>query len=89
MNIKEIKSSQVVSTSLDDLIVCNSGIAITLQLSSATGSGNLCYVKNIGSANVTISCSDSATIDGATTQTLVQYASIMILDYGVNVWITL
>ena len=89
MNTKEIKSSQVISTSSEDLLVCNSGIAITLQLSSATGSAGTCYIKNLGSADVTISCVDGATIDGSATKTVAQYSTAKLLDYGTNVWITI
>lgn len=89
MNVKEIKSNQIVGPTLDDLIVCDSSNEITLQLSSATGSRGICYVKNIGSADVTITCSDGATIDGATTKTVSQYSYIKLLDYKTNVWINI
>lgn len=85
MNIKEIKSNQIIGTNSEDLLVCNSASEITLQLSSATGSAGICYIKNLGSADVTISCVDGATIDGSTTKTVAQYSIAKLLDYGVNV----
>jgi len=89
MNTKEIKSSQVISTASEDLLVCNSASEITLQLSSATGSTGICYIKNLGSADVTISCVDGATIDGSTTKTVAQYSTAKLLDYGINICVTI
>jgi hypothetical protein len=88
MNITTVKGNYTVK-STDRVIVCDSSSVLTLTLKSAVGNRELYYIKNIGSANVTISAAGGDVIDGSTTATLVQYDSANLLDYRTNYWIKL
>ena len=81
-----VKTSTYTATTDDDVIICNSTTAFTINLPSATGSGRRFIIKNINTGTVTVDGNSSDTIDGITTQTLGQYDSIQIVDYLANTW---
>jgi hypothetical protein len=71
----------------DDLIVCNKGTTMTVNLLAATGSGRRLIIKNINAGVVTVDGVDSETIDGETTQTLAQWEALQIIDYASGAWV--
>lgn len=71
----------------DDVIVCNKGTAMTVNLLAATGTGRQRIVKNIGAGVVTVDANSSETIDGATTQALSQWDAMQIVDYASGKWV--
>lgn len=73
-------------TTTDGTIVCNKGTAMTVNLLAATGSGRIRVVKNIGAGTVTVDGADVETIDGDTTQELLQWESLTIQDIASGVW---
>ena len=82
-----IKTDTYTATVNDEIIVCNKGTAMTINLPAASGSGQRFDIKNIGAGAVTIDGDSSDTIDGETTQALNQWDSIAIIDYATNKWI--
>jgi hypothetical protein len=70
-----------------DLVVCNKGTAMTVNLPAASASGRKIYIKNINAGVVTVDGDSSDTIDGAATQTVNQWSSITIVDYAANAWV--
>jgi len=71
----------------DDLVVINSGSAVTIDLYTATGSGKVVTFKNIGIGVVTLSGDGADVLDGELTQTLNQYEGVNLIDYAANTWI--
>jgi hypothetical protein len=69
--------------------ICNSASAIICNLPAATGTNRVLGIKNIGAGTVTITPNGSDTIDGNSTQYLMQYESMSLLDYAVGVWLIL
>ena len=72
----------------DYTIDCTSG-TFTLTLPTAvgtSGTGEVHVIKNSGTGLITINTTSSQTIDGALTQTLIQYASITVQSNNAN-WI--
>jgi hypothetical protein len=76
-------------TTDNQVVICNSGSALTLTLPSTVGSNEVYYIKNIGAGAVTITSTGPDLIDGASTKVLAQYESANLLDYTVGVWIVL
>jgi anti-anti-sigma regulatory factor len=70
----------------DDIVVCNSASAFTVNLPSAIGSGRVLTIKNINTGTITVDGSGSETIDSLTTQTLAQWESITISDCSNGCW---
>ena len=71
----------------DEIIICNKGTAMTINLPLATGSGRIFDIKNIGAGTVTIDGNTTDEIDGQTTQEINQWDSIKIVDYASNNWV--
>lgn len=88
MNITKVTSNYTIKES-DSFVVCNSGVALAVTLKSATGNGDVFYIKNIGSADVTVTATLPDLIDGAATKTLTQYESCLLLDLDTNVWMVI
>lgn len=84
--MNKIKGNYTVKET-DSMIVCDSSVALTVTLKSATGKEDLFYIKNIGSADVTVTATLPDLIDGAATKVLAQYESCLLLDFDVNTWI--
>ena len=74
-------------TAADDVVVCNSALAMTANLPAATGSGRRQCIKNIGVGTVTVDGSGSETIDGVTTKPLLQWEAMRLVDYAVGAWV--
>jgi hypothetical protein len=70
----------------DHTIVGNRGTDITLTLPSATGTGKILVIGNIGVGNLVATSSGSDTIDGDATQTLEQWDTMQICDYASGTW---
>jgi hypothetical protein len=74
--------------STDELIVASSsGYDVTLP--PATGTGRLLWVKYVGSGTINVDGSNSDTLDGASSQSLLQYDSLMVSDYLTGAWAVL
>lgn len=86
INVKVVTENYT-PTSKDDLIVCNSTLAITINLPSATGIGKIYRIKNINTGIVTIDGDSSDTIDGQATQEIYQWEGVIIGDYVANTWV--
>lgn len=84
-----VKTDTYTATAGDDVIVCNKGTAMTVNLPAATGSGKRLTVKNVNVGTVTVDGSGSETIDGATTQSLSQWQRVQLLDYASGAWVIL
>jgi len=83
----EVKTDTYTVTAVDEIIVCNKGTAMTINLLAASGSGRLLNIKSIGAGTVTVDGDSGDTIDGETTQELTQWDGITIVDYAANSWI--
>ena len=82
-----VKTDTYTATVNDEVIICNKGTAMTINLPVASGSGQTFDIKNIGAGTVTIDGNTSDTIDGETTQEITQWDSINVVDYASNKWI--
>ena len=72
----------------DDTVNCSAN-TFTVTLPTAGGRrGKVFTIKNSGTGLITLATTGSQTIDGATTHTLIQYASIVVQSIGPN-WIIL
>ena len=70
-------------------LVENTSGSNTITLPSATGAYGMGFViKNTGSGTVTLATTGGQTIDGASTQSIAQYAALNPVSNGVN-WILL
>lgn len=85
MNITKVKDNYTIKET-DPFIVCDSSTALAVTLKSAVGKGDIFYIKNIGSADVTVTASLPDLIDGAATKVLAQYEACLLLDLAVNIW---
>lgn len=72
----------------DEVIVLNSAISFDFYLLAASGSGRERYIKNIGTAAITINAGFGV-IDDVNTITLNQWECLFIKDYADNTWIIL
>ena len=88
---KLVTTTYVIVDTDPDLIICNSASAFTVTLPAATAAknGRTITVKNIGAGVITI----SATVDGAASPTLAQWAKASYLTDGGNaalgrIWFT-
>lgn len=80
------KTTTYTLTESDGTVNCTSG-TFTATLPTAVGcTGRIYTVKNSGTGLITVATTSSQTIDGVTTQTLIQYASIMVQSNGAS-WI--
>lgn len=70
----------------DDMIVCNSAIAITVNLLAATGSNRIIQISNINTGAVTVEGDGVDTVDGELTQIVYQWDTMEIKDYAANKW---
>lgn len=70
----------------DYFLFMNSASNKTVTLPTATGGGQVFVIKNIGAGITTIDADGSETIDGETTQILVQNEAVQIIDYSTGVW---
>lgn len=88
--ITEISTSTPLTVSeTSDLVVCNSAVAMVVNLPEAAGSGRRLYVKNINTGVVTVTPSGTDTIDGSATQAIYQYECVLICDYYSGLWVIL
>ncbi len=82
-----IKTTTYTATVNDYILIGNHATtAFTITLPAATGSGQVLIISNINAAVVTVDGNASETINGSLTQTLNQWDSIMICEYGTGVW---
>lgn len=84
---KVIVTNTYIVLSTDELIVCNKSSAFTVTLPVASGSGRTLEISNINTGTITIDGNNSDTIDGETTQSLLQYESVILIDYSANAWV--
>jgi len=80
-----VKNTNYTLTDLDCVVVFTATASATLPL--ATGSGQIYYIKNVGTGTVTITRSGSNTIDNETTQPISQWESVTLVDYLSGKWI--
>jgi len=88
MNVTKVKGDYTI-TEDTPLVVCDSSVALAVTLKSASGKQDVFYIKNIGSADVTVTATLPDLIDGAATKTLAQYESCLLLDLSVNTWMVI
>ena len=84
-----VKTDDYTATVTDRVIVCDKATAMTITLPAATGSGHIYNIANVGAGDVTIDANASETINGATTQTVIQYAAMTVCDYASGAWVVL
>ena len=84
---KVAKTATYTATVNDDLMICNSTTAFTIDLPAASGTGKRFAVKNINTGTVTVDGDSTDTIDGLTTQTVAQWQCIEVMDYVANKWV--
>jgi hypothetical protein len=65
----------------DEVIICDSAIAITLTLLPAVGQGKVTHVKNIGVGVVTVEGYLAETIDGDPNQAMNKWDALHLVDY--------
>ena len=87
-----IKAIRIITTTdtptvSDEVIICNSTTAFTVNLPAATATGQKYLIKNINTGTVTVDGATTDTIDGELTQSLYQYDAIQIVDYAAGAWI--
>jgi hypothetical protein len=85
-NVTTQTGSTYTITTANDVVVCNRTTAMTVNLPSASATGNIYTIKNINTGTVTIDGNSSDTIDGLDTQTLGQWDSVTVMDYYANKW---
>jgi hypothetical protein len=82
------KTANYTLTSTDYQIECTAN-SFTITLPTAVGrTGQIYSVKNSGTGTITLATTSSQTIDGQTTQTLVQWDNLQIMSNGAS-WIIL
>lgn len=74
-------------TLTDNLIVCDSAVAVTVNLPIATGSSREIQIANINIGNVTIVPNGADTINGEVSQIIHNDSCMDIKDYAVNKWV--
>jgi len=84
--VPDIKTASYLLTANDYWIIFNSAGAVTATLPAATGTGRNYIIGNVGAGVVTIDGNGSETIEGSTTQYLVQYESLHLVDYVTGAW---
>ena len=70
----------------DGLIVCNKNSAFTVTLPAAVV-GKVFSIKNIGAGTITVDGFENDTIDGETTQVVLQWACMTIQCTAANTWV--
>jgi len=70
----------------DTLIICDSAIAVQVNLPVAVGAGRQISIASIGVGAVTVEGNGTDTIDGALNQIITQWDTIKIADYTANTW---
>ena len=70
----------------DTLIICDSAIAIQVNLPIATGSGREIKIASIGVGTVTVEGSGTDDIDDELNQIITQWDTIVIIDYITGSW---
>ena len=78
------KTDTYTADATDQIIICNKGSAMTINLPTAVGYTGILTIKAIGVGAVTVDGNASETIDGETTQILGQYDCIDIISDGTN-----
>lgn len=73
----------------DGIVIGNKGIAFTITLPVATGSGTEKQIKNIGVGTVTLEGDGGDTIDGELNQAILTWDNLVVKDYAANKWIIL
>ena len=71
----------------DDVIVHTDSNPHTYTLPAAIGTGRRYYVKNLGSANLTLAANGTDTIDGSSSQTISSNGYMQVVDYAQGMWI--
>lgn len=69
----------------DATVICNKATAFTVTLPTAVA-GQIYTIKNIGAGTVTVDGAGADTIDGETTQDVIQWESLKIQCYAANSW---
>jgi hypothetical protein len=67
-------------------VVCDSALAMTVNLHAAVGSGQRITVKSINVGAVTVDADGAETIDGAPTFPLAIWDRVTVVDYAVGAW---
>lgn len=84
-----IKTSNYSITTTDDTIICNSTTPFTLTLPEATGSGHEYTLVNENTGAVTLAVYSTNTINGSSSQTLLQNSSYQIIDALSGKWLVI
>ena len=82
----QTKTATYTATTTDNVVVCNSTAAITINLPIASGRGQSYAIKNINSGSVTVDPDGGDTIDNEPTMVLGQYDCIQLVDSSANKW---
>lgn len=82
-----VKTRTYTLTNIDQIIICNSQTAITINLLAATGSGKFYKIKNANLGIVTVDGNGTETIDGSETQAVTQWESLTVVDYAIGKWV--
>jgi hypothetical protein len=72
------------------LVIGNKASAFTISLPPSTGTRRVIIIGNINTGVVTIQADTTGTadtIDGESSQTLIQYESMQLVDYNNDAWI--
>lgn len=69
------------------LIIYNLASGTETTMPSATGSGRVYHLKNIGIGDLTISASTGQLIDGQGSQVITQWDSVGLMDYASGSWV--
>jgi hypothetical protein len=71
----------------DNLIICNSLVAITINLPVASGTGRELQIANINIGVVTVEGNLAETINGELNQLVYEDSCMDVKDYGVGTWV--
>ena len=79
--IVSIKTGNYSITTSDQVIVCNSGVALTITLPVSTGSGQTFEIVNVGVGLATVNTTGADTINGDASEAVDQWAAMQVVDY--------
>lgn len=87
LRVTTTSAAYLLSTA-DDLLVCEATGIFSVTVPAAVASGKSYVVKNIGTANVTLSADSADLIDGAASKVLSQWEALKIVDVAAAAWST-
>lgn len=79
LNVRTATDSTTIAVT-DDILICNKATPMTVTLIAATGTEQRFYIKNVGVGEVTVARAGSDTIDGETSQSILQWECIELVD---------